>query len=64
MKVKQLRDDLKYLKKYKGITYSFVGRQVGIEPTEMSHFVNGRKLPKNKLNDLLEFLTGYFREIK
>lgn len=55
---------IKYLKNYKGITYTFIAKQVGITGTDMSHFVNGRYLSKNKINKIDEFLEGYLYEIK
>ncbi|MBV4448884.1 helix-turn-helix domain-containing protein [Clostridium tyrobutyricum] len=55
---------IKYLKIYKGITYSFIAKQVGMSATDMSHFVNGRYLSKNKINKIDEFLEGFLNEIK
>jgi hypothetical protein len=55
---------IKYLKNYKGITYTFIAKQVGLTGTDMSHFIHGRYLSKNKINKIDEFLEGYLYEIR
>ena len=59
----ELIQQIKYLKKFKGITYTWIGKQVGLTGTQVSHFIGGGYLSKQKTNNLNEFIKGFLYEI-
>lgn len=61
MEREELIRKIKYLKEHKGVTYSFIAKQVGLDGTTISHFVtSGRYLSKERINKLNNFITGGF----
>lgn len=61
MEREELIRKIKYLKEQKGVTYTHLAKQVGLDGTTISHFVtSGRYLSEERINKLNNFITGGF----